>query len=342
MTAGGSGNPTERIARRRSGQAGAIPAGRAVVLRTGPRRRVPALPGFHPYGLRWIPRVGDGISAPCPPSGRSPLGRARAGADRGGTGPRQHAIAIRFAADVARALRPSARQGRRDEQRDDFLDPPRPPAGRPLRGIPLPIRRSDTGASLVRPHENTRFCGFRAASCGGPGLWRARNRNFARNRPPRARHAPPPGPFDAIPAARATDVRPQAFPELSRQLLRRNRTTPRCGSQPSQTSQPAPSQLRHCTCSPSASFPHHARWLLALAGSDVPRISSIAACVSVQLPPGRPARNAPRGIVLRQWFPPTTIRPGPPTIAQPRRGAATRPPVSALLDLGASQQAIVI
>lgn len=48
-------------------------------------------------------------------------------------------------------------------------------------------------------------------------------------------------------------------------FLRRNRTTPRCGSHPSSTSQPAPSQLLHCTCSPSASVPHHARCLVALA-----------------------------------------------------------------------------
>ena len=52
----------------------AIPAGRAVVLRTGPRQRVPALAGFHAYRLRGMHRVSDESPRQAPPAGRPSRG----------------------------------------------------------------------------------------------------------------------------------------------------------------------------------------------------------------------------------------------------------------------------
>ena len=147
------------------------------------------------------------------------------------------------------------------------------PASPPLDVVATPSGLADRLTPRRRRGRSTP-CTTTAASKPDPG------------RPGRSDPAAPATPFDA---------RAGVSGWRCAQVARTNRTTPRSGWQPSSTTHPESSLLRHCTCAPSASLPHQARRLFALGGSAAPRISSMLACVSVQARPRRLARKSPRG-----------------------------------------------
>jgi len=110
------------------------------------------------------------------PSGRSPLGRARAGADRGGTGPRQHDIAIRIRARPGPC--PAPQRIRRPHRVKDGA------TSGGTTSLTRRVRRRDArfeqfrsrsagrtpGASPAGCTETPGFARFRSASGSDPGL----------------------------------------------------------------------------------------------------------------------------------------------------------------------------
>ena len=117
-----------------------------------------------PFGVAGSPRAQFQMSLDTMPgqTGRSPVGRTRAGADPGQTGSRHNEPGVRFAAVVG--ARPAPRRIRCPRRikagsnalQGASLDPPPSLAGRSARGVPLPAGLSDAKVSLVGLHRNIR------------------------------------------------------------------------------------------------------------------------------------------------------------------------------------------